>query len=221
MVSLKSFLVQNLKSLLLRKEKTSEKSYLWLFIEIKPRQSKCSLIYHVIEMSPHFLTTFHNFEASPVFCFPSLPLRKTQLTSVIQFTENKILLYKIKPIFPKLYEVPRNDEQIQCLLPYERLDRSNSQPIFEMINSDDPALLWKQELPTSSWKCSARSLTCYSYQSQIISLILVSASGVHIMAAGNNEWSTVALWKCCGNWLTHTMYHIKQASLKTFFPLFV
>ena len=141
--------------------------------------------------------------------------------SVIQFSENKILLYKIKPIFPKLYEVPRNDEQIQCLLPYERLDRSNSQPIFEMINSDDPALLWKQELPTSSWKCSARSLTCYSYQSQIISLILVSASGVHIMAAGNNEWSMVALWKCCGNWLTHTMYHIKQASLKTFFPLFV
>ena len=95
-------------------------------------------------MSPHFLTTFHNFEASPVFCFPSLPLRKTKLT------REKILLYKIKPIFPKLYEVSRNDEQIQCLLPYERLDRSNSQPIFEMINSDDPALLWKQELPTSS-----------------------------------------------------------------------
>lgn len=82
MVSLTSFLVQNLKSLLLRKEKTSEKSYLWLFIEIKPRQSKCSLIYHVIQMSPHFLTTFHNFEASPVFCFPSLPLRKTKLTRV-------------------------------------------------------------------------------------------------------------------------------------------
>ncbi|XP_022796653.1 uncharacterized protein LOC111335073 [Stylophora pistillata] len=27
----------------------------------------------------------------------------------------------------------------------------------------------------------------------------VSASGVHSMAAGQTEWSMVALWKCCGN----------------------